>query len=83
MIPLVLQCCLSTSIISWYIHSCDALLCASMCTTNVNCEAYYYEASQCHEAGASSLEGSASNLPNTKDVYIDQSVYASNRGTHI
>ena len=65
---------------SLLIHRSDALLCASMCTTNANCETYYYEASQCHEANASSLEGSVSNMPNIKDVYIELSIYTSKKG---
>ena len=64
------------------IHSSNGLLCASMCTSNVNCEAYFYEAAQCHETGASSLVGSPSKLPTTKDVYIDQSLYINNKGKY-
>ena len=62
-----------------HIHTSSALLCASMCKTNVNCEGYYHEASQCHEAGASSLVGSSSKSSTTKDVYIDQTVYMNNK----
>ena len=51
-----------------------------MCTTNANCEAYYYEATQCHETGASSLVGSTPNLSTAKDVYVDQSLYENNKG---
>ena len=58
----------------------SSFLCASMCTNNPNCDAYYYEASKCYEANASSLVGSASNLPTSKNVYIDQNIYRSNKG---
>ena len=51
-----------------------------MCTSNTNCEAYFYEAMQCHETGASSLVGSTPNLPTAKDVYIEQSLYENNKG---
>ena len=51
-----------------------------MCTANPNCESYYYMASQCYEAAASSLVGSTSNLPSSQDVYIDQKIYKDNKG---
>ena len=52
-----------------------------MCTNNPNCDAYYYEASKCYEANASSLVGSsASKFPTTKNVYIDQNIYKSSNG---
>ena len=50
-----------------------------MCKTNGNCEAYYQQASHCHEAAASSLEGSSSPSSGTRDVYIDQLVYINNK----
>ena len=50
-----------------------------MCKTNGNCEAYYQQASYCHEAAASSLEGSSSLSSGTQDVYIDQLVYINNK----
>ena len=54
--------------------------CASMCKTNSNCEAYYIDASQCHEGGATNLIGSSSNLPSSQEVYMEQSIYANNKG---
>ena len=64
----------------WKYYRSNTIMCSSMCTTNANCEAHYFEASQCHEANASVLVGSTSNLPTSKDVYIDQSVYMNNKG---
>ena len=64
----------------FHVTSSNALLCASMCATNANCETYYYDASQCHEASASSLERATSNLLTAKYAYIDQNVYRSKKG---
>ena len=58
----------------------NTMLCASMCKTNPNCETYFVEASQCHEGEALSLIGSSSNLPSSKEVYIEQNIYANNKG---
>ena len=54
-----------------------------MCTTNANCEAYYYEASNCYEAGASGLVGASENSPASRHVYADQDIYRSNKGQFI
>ena len=64
-----------------HIHadSYNALLCASMCTANANCESYYYETSHCYESASSSLIGSIPNLTSSKNVYIDEDIYSKNR----
>ena len=51
-----------------------------MCASNANCDAYYFETSQCHEANASGLVGSPPHLSNSKNVYIGQILYISNKG---
>ena len=62
------------------LQSSNAMLCASMCKTNSNCETYYLDSSQCHEGGALNLIGSLPSLPSAREVYIEQSVYASGKG---
>ena len=57
----------------------NALLCASMCSANANCESYYYETSHCYESASSSLIGSIPNLTTSKDIYIDEDIYSNNR----
>ena len=56
------------------------ILCSSICKSNNDCEAYYFETSQCHEANGSGLVGSLPQLPTSKEVYIDQDLYLNNKG---
>ena len=58
-----------------YLHGRSARFqCAAICSANVNCVAYYYESSECHESDGIGLIGSSANSQGTRIVYIDHSL---------
>ena len=48
--------------------------CAAICSANVNCVAYYYESSECHESNGIGVIGASSDSQATRTVYIDDSL---------
>ena len=48
--------------------------CASMCTANANCAAYYFEVSECHQADGTGLIGANTASSTAMTVFIDSTL---------
>ena len=56
----------------WF--SSKVIYCGAMCTTNITCQAFYFDSTKCYEADALNLIGAFSESQTKKKVYMDKSL---------
>ena len=56
----------------WF--SSKVIYCGAMCTTNITCQAFYFDSTKCYEAEALNLIGALSDSQTKKKVYMDKSL---------